>query len=76
MNKDEIFPGFHLFGFTSVAVVNPPDWKLVMYISVNCRKGVNSPSKYFTLAQKFVKISSLNWKKYPVGFKLEKKYSS
>ena len=36
------FPRFLSFWFIAVAVVNPPDRKLVMYISVNCRKGVNS----------------------------------
>ena len=46
VNKDKNFPGFHLFDsqhrvVTAVAVVNPPDQKLVIYISVNCRKGVN-----------------------------------
>jgi hypothetical protein len=30
------------------------------------------PSKYFTLAMKLEKKFSLNWKKYPVGFKLGK----
>jgi hypothetical protein len=30
------------FCYIAVAVVNSPDQKLVMYISVNCRKGVNS----------------------------------
>ena len=33
-------------------------------------------SKYFTLAMKLEKKISLNWKKYPVGFKLGKKSSS
>jgi hypothetical protein len=42
------------------------------YISVSCRKG----SKYFTLAMKLEKKINLNWKRYPVGFKLGKKSSS
>ena len=25
--------------------MNPSDWKLVIYISVNCRKGVNSSAR-------------------------------
>ena len=36
------FLRFLSFWFIAVAVVNPPDQKLVMYISVDCRKGVNS----------------------------------
>ena len=36
------FPRFLSFWFIAVAVVNPPDQKLVMYTSVNCRKGVTS----------------------------------
>ena len=50
-----IFQG--IFLIHTVAVVNPPDRNLVIYISVNCSKGVNSPSKYFTLAMKFEKKS-------------------
>ena len=33
---------FSSFWFIAVTEVNPPDRKLVMYNSVNCRKGVNS----------------------------------
>ena len=36
------FPRFQFPWFTAVGVVNPPDQKLVMYISVNCKKGINS----------------------------------
>ena len=36
------FPRFQFLWFTAVGVVNPPDQKLVMYISVNCKKGINS----------------------------------
>ena len=36
------FPGFPLLWFTAVGVGNPPDQKLLMYISVNCKKGINS----------------------------------
>ena len=36
------FPRFPFLWFTAVGVVNPPDQKLVMYISVNCKKGINS----------------------------------
>ena len=36
------FPRFPFLWFTAVNVVNPPDQKLVMYISVNCKKGINS----------------------------------
>jgi hypothetical protein len=47
--------GISQVSITAVGVVNPPDQKLVLYISVNCKKGINSPSKYFTLAQKLGK---------------------
>ena len=33
----------------------------------------HGPSKYFTLAQKLEKKSSLNWQKYPVCFQVRKK---
>ena len=36
------FPRFPFLWFTAVGVVNPPDQKLVMYISVNCKKGMNN----------------------------------
>ena len=36
------FPRFPFLWFTAVGVLNPPDQKLVMYISLNCKKGINS----------------------------------
>ena len=36
------FPRFPFLWFTAVGVVNPPDQNLVMYISVNCKKRINS----------------------------------
>ena len=36
------FPWFPFLWFTAVGVVNPPDQKLVMYISVNCKKGIDN----------------------------------
>ena len=36
------FPRFPFLWFTAVGVVNQPDQKLLMYISVNCKKGMNS----------------------------------
>ena len=53
-----------------------PDRKLVMHISVNCRKGVNSWArsiKIFYPSHETWKKISLNWKKYPLGFKLGKR---
>ena len=39
------FPRFPFLSFTAVGVVNPPDQKLVMYISVNCKKGMDSEAR-------------------------------
>ena len=36
------FPRFQFLWFTAVGVVDPPDQKLVMYISIICKKGKNS----------------------------------
>ena len=64
------FPRFPFLWFTAVGVVNPPDQKLVMYISVNCKKGINSyarsikifypsPGTWKKIQFELVKISSL-----------------
>ena len=60
------FPRFQFLWFTVVGVVNPPDQKLVMYISVNCRKGINSWARYI----KIFYPSSETWKK--IQFELVK----
>jgi hypothetical protein len=63
------FQMFLSFRFIAVAVVNPPDRKLVMYISVNCRKGVKqAPSKYFTLAMKVGKKNQFELEKISSWF--------
>ena len=54
------------FAQAKCAVVNPLDWKLVMYISVNCRKGVNSEGRSI----KIFYPSPETWKK--IKFELEK----
>jgi hypothetical protein len=46
-----------------------------MYISVNCRKGVNSLARSIKIFYPSPE-TSLKWKNYPVGFKLGKKSSS
>ena len=60
------FPRFQFLWFTAVGVVNPPDQKLVMYISVNCKKGINSWARYI----KIFYPSSETWKK--IQFELVK----
>ena len=60
------FPSFQFLWFTAVGVVNPPDQKLIMYISVNCKKGMNSWARSI----KIFYPSSETWKK--IQFELVK----
>ena len=60
------FPRFQFLWFTAVGVVNPPDQKLIMYISVNCKKGMNSWARSI----KIFYPSSETWKK--IQFELVK----
>ena len=56
------FPRFLSLWFTAVAVVNPPDQKLVIYTSLKCRKGVNCLVRTI----KTFYPSPETWKKNPV----------
>ena len=60
------FPRFPFLWFTEVGVVNSPEQKLVMYISVNCKKGINSWARSI----KIFYPSSETWKK--IQFELVK----
>ena len=61
MNKDWISQVF-ISLFISMGLVNPPNQKLVMYTSVNCKKGINNSSRSINIFYP----SPETWKKNPV----------
>ena len=70
------FPRFPFLWFTVVGVVNPPDQKLVMYISVNCKMEINSYArsiKIFYPSPGTLKKIQFELVKYPVCFQTWKK---